>query len=336
MKWSVAILGAALAVALATPALAEMPAEGTFVAGKACPALQSIRKNTNPGNVETEPGTGYQIIAQNQKKPSYYRIEVPGAEPSARWVAVECGRVETAKAQPKQQQAKKEEPTTPPATSGGPSYVLAISWQPAFCEGSRKKPECRSQTNRRFDASNFTLHGLWPQPGTNIYCGVAQAERRASSDGDWRDLPRLKLSLQTQQALEEAMPGSLSQLDRHEWTKHGTCYPKRDPETYFRDSLRVLAAINQSPVRDLMARNIGKTVTSGQIRASFDEAFGAGAGERVRVSCRDDGSRRLIVELTIGLRGDIPGGTPVKDLIRASGPTDPGCPAGIVDPVGLQ
>jgi ribonuclease T2 len=132
------------------------------------------------------------------------------------------------------------------------------------------------------------------------------------------------------------MPGSQSFLDRYEWTKHGTCYPTRKPETYYRDSLRVLDAVNGSPVRDLLARSIGREVTAEQIRASFDEAFGAGAGERVRVACRDDGGRRLIAELTIGLRGDITGGTPVRDLIMASGPTDSGCPSGIVDPVGRQ
>ena len=79
LTWGVALL--ALSV---LPAAAEMPADGSFVAAKACPALQSIRKETNPGDVMTEPGTSYEIIAKNRKKPTHYRIEVPGAEPSAR------------------------------------------------------------------------------------------------------------------------------------------------------------------------------------------------------------------------------------------------------------
>jgi len=319
-----------MAVLSFTPAAAEMPADGTFTAAKACPALQSIRKGTNPGEVVTSPGQSYRILAKNRKKPSHYRIEVPGAEPSARWVEAACGSADVAKAErPKAVEAKR-------APGAGPSYVLAITWQPAFCEGMSRKRECRSQSNRRFDASNFTLHGLWPQPGTNIYCGVSQRERRASSDSDWEDLPPIRLDLKTQAALEEAMPGTQSYLDRHEWTKHGTCYPGRDPEVYFRDSLRLLEAINTSPVQQLMAGNIGRKVSTEDIRARFDKAFGAGAGERVRVACKDDGNRRLITEITIGLRGDIPGGTPVADLILASGPTDPGCPGGIVDPVGLQ
>lgn len=320
--------GFALLLGLSFPAAAEMPADGAFLASKSCPALQSIRKETNPGSVMVEPGQSYAIIAKNQKKPTHYRIEVPGAEPSARWVEASCGRMEKAAAPQKKPEAK--------SAGRAPSYVLAISWQPAFCEANPKKRECRSQTDSRFDASHFTLHGLWPQPGTNIYCGVSPAERSAATDGRWGDLPRLDLSLATQGGIERVMPGSQSFLDRYEWIKHGTCYPVRDAETYYRDSLRLIEAVNASPVRDLIARSIGKEVSARQIRAAFDEAFGDGAGERVRIACREDGGRRLIAELTIGLRGDIPGGAAFADLILASGPTDPGCPGGIVDAVGRQ
>lgn len=328
MTWLRRSFAAALLVAGGgLPSLAELPADGSFIASKACPALQSIRKETNPGAVMTVPGTRYAVIAKNRKKPTHYRIEILTADPPARWVEAGCGTTEAVVGQEKVQRQP---------TSRGPSYVLAISWQPAFCEGNSRKRECRSQTNRRFDASHFTLHGLWPQPGTNIYCGVSQKERQASSGGDWQDIAPLRLQLKTRAALEEAMPGSQSHLDRHEWIKHGTCYPGRDPEAYFGDSLRLLEAVNASPVRQLMAENIGREVSAEEIRARFDEAFGEGAGERVRLACRDDGPRRLIAELTIGLKGDIPGGTPISDLILASSPTDPGCPGGIVDPVGLQ
>ncbi len=328
MAWLGRSLGVALLMACGSlPALAEMPAAGSFIASKACPALQSIRKETNPGAVMTEPGTRYAVTAMNRKKATHYRIEVPAADPPERWVEADCGTVESAAEQKK---------ARPQAASRGPSYVLAISWQPAFCEGNSRKRECRSQSGSRFDATHFTLHGLWPQPGTNIYCGVSAEERRAATEGRWGDLPRLPLTLATARALEEAMPGSQSFLDRYEWVKHGTCHAAQDPEAYYRDSLRLLAAINRSPVRDVMARNIGREVTASDIRAGFDQAFGPGAGERVRLACRDDGRRRLIAEITIGLRGDLSGGSPVSELILASSPTDPGCPSGIVDPVGLQ
>ena len=55
--------------------------------------------------------------------------------------------------------------------------MLAVTWQPAFCQLHARKPECGSQTSDRFDATHFTLHGLWPQPRAKEYCGVSAALR---------------------------------------------------------------------------------------------------------------------------------------------------------------
>jgi ribonuclease T2 len=219
---------------------------------------------------------------------------------------------------------------------GGPRYVLALSWQPAFCEGNERKRECKSLTGKRFDATHLSIHGLWPQPGTNVYCGVSQALIAADKQGRWQDIPEPKLSLATRDALELMMPGTQSRLDRHEWIKHGTCYRSGDAEAYFFDTARLAAEINESPVQAFLAANLGKQVKTSELRASFDEAFGTGAGQRVRVACDRDGGRQLIVELTIGLKGDIGSGMPVGELIAASNPTEPGCPGGIIDAAGFQ
>ncbi len=322
-----ALSAAAVLVIAATAGHAEVPMDGVFIADDACPALLSIRKGTNPDLTITGPGLRYRLLAKNQPKPSHYRIEVPDAEPPERWVAASCGHVAEQEA---------AAPVKKPADVASLAFVLAISWQPAFCEARSRKPECLFQTQSRFDGTHFTLHGLWPQPRTKEYCGVSPEERAAAKSGRWQKLPRLDLSQRLTAELKEVMPGTQSHLDRYEWIKHGTCYPERDPETYYRDSLRLLAAVNGSAVRDLAARNIGREIRAADIRRAFDKAFGPGAGERVRVACRDDGARRLITELTIGLKGDISGGTKVSDLILASAPTDPGCPSGVIDPAGLQ
>jgi len=213
--------------------------------------------------------------------------------------------------------------------------VLAISWQPAFCERARRRPECRSQKNGRYDTSHFSLHGLWPQPGSRSYCNVDDQLIATDKKRRWRDLPALGLSQEMRKALWRIMPGSQSFLHRHEWIKHGTCYSAK-PERYYRDSVKLMEVINTSPVRDLFARNIGRELTNRQIRNAFDEAFGRGAGKRVRVSCKRDGKRELIVEITLGLSGSITDGADIGKLITASRPTKPGCPAGIVDPAGFQ
>lgn len=315
--------------------------EGSFRASRSCEALLSIRKDTNPGHVITGPGLSYPLLAANQKKnPTHYRIVVSGANPPERWVEAACGKAV------KTSQADAEAPTSQasagapekPASSGRQverSYVLALSWQPAFCETNQKKPECRSQRGTRHDANYLSLHGLWPQPSSRAYCDLPAAVRAASEGGRWKEIPPVDLSLSTRADLETMMPGSKSQLERHEWAKHGSCYPA-DAETYFADSLRLLKAVNASPVGDLLMRSVGRRVTAADIRAAFDQGFGAGAGNRVRVACKDDGNRRLIAEITIGLKGDIPGGTSISDLILAAEPVEPGCPAGLLDPVGPQ
>jgi len=214
-------------------------------------------------------------------------------------------------------------------------YVLAISWQPAFCETRPDRPECESQTEDRFDAGNFALHGLWPQPRSRDYCGVDAETVALDEQGDWDLLPEPDISAALRDELLVMMPGTQSALDRHEWITHGTCYDG-DAEAYFGDSLDLLDAVNETVVRDLFAGNIGKRLTQEQIRGAFDEAFGQGAGDRVRLSCVNDGNRRLIDELTIGLTGQPQGPDSFGRLILAARPTDGGCDGGVVDAVGLQ
>jgi len=324
-----ALAGLAL-LAGASSALADEPMEGTFRASRSCDALVSIRKDTNPGMAITGPGLSYKLLARNQKRATYYRIEVPGAVPPERWVRAECG-----KAIPP---AAAEQPDASAAATPKPanvSYVLALSWQPAFCETNQRRPECRWQSGRGYDANYLSLHGLWPQPSSRVYCGLPAAVRAAGEGGRWKDIPEVALGFSTRADLETMMPSSKSLLDRHEWAKHGSCYPA-DAEAYFADSLRLLKELNASPVADLFMQNIGRRVTTADIRAAFDQAFGPGAGNRVRVACKDDGNRRLIAEVTLGLKGNIPGGSMLSDLLLAADPVDPGCPAGFVDPVGPQ
>lgn len=327
---------AALAVSILVPfasAKADETMAGTFTAREACAALQSIRKQTNPGNVKLVPAQSYKLLAGNKPEPTFYRIEVEDARPAQRWVPVSCGEVKTADGSPVAPGAAKSGPVT---SAGGASYVFAISWQAAFCEGLPDKTECRTQTADRYDASHFTLHGLWPQPRGNAYCGVAQRDVEADKAHRWEDLPAPQLEPATRTALEKAMPGTASFLDRHEWIEHGTCFFEKSADAYFRRSVALIGEINASPVQKLFADNIGKEIDTSEIRGAFDQGFGAGAGERVRFACKRAGNRRIIVEMTVGLRGEVKDGAKLADLIAAASPTDQGCKSGVVDPVGLQ
>jgi len=337
---------AALALSMSIPvagSYADEPMTGSFLAHQACPALLSIRKQTNPGAVKLVPEQSYRLLSANKPDPTFYRVEVDGADPAERWVPVGCGEVKTADgavtpapSQPAPAQPAPNPPAGGGTAGGGASYVFAISWQPAFCEGLPSKTECRTQTADRFDATHFTLHGLWPQPRGNAYCGVPRADVEADRAHRWEDLPEPELQPGTRAALEKVMPGTASFLERHEWTEHGTCFFEKSADAYFRREVALIGQINTSPVQKLFADNIGKEIETSAIRQAFDQGFGAGAGDRVRVACKRDGDRRIIVELTIGLRGEIVDSASLASLIAGASPTDQGCKSGIVDPVGLQ
>ncbi len=313
------------------PARAQVPMVGVFVAEASCFATPAIRSDDNPGRIVTEPGQSYELLGRNASPGSHYLIRVPGAEPERRWVAFGCGRIEDGN------QSAAVRPPAPVRPEGGrggaDSYVLAASWQPAFCETRPSVRECRSGGSA---GNGFSLHGLWPQPRGREYCDVPEDVRRTDERGDWRRLPDYEASAGTRRALAEVMPGVQSGLDRHEWWVHGTCF-KGDAEAYFAQSIRLLEELNRSPVRRLFEASIGEDLTADAVRASFDEAFGRGAGRRVMVDCAADGDGQpMIRELRIALAGDLGGDASFADLVRAGSETARGCRRGRVDAPGFD
>ncbi|MEQ8442818.1 MAG: ribonuclease [Alphaproteobacteria bacterium] len=223
--------------------------------------------------------------------------------------------------------------TVRPATAEPSSYILAVTWHSAFCETQAGAPECANQQEGDFSADHFVLHGLWPQPYGNFYCGVDDATKRTDLADGWADLPPLEISAALTDRLAVAMPGSASHLDRHEWVKHGTCHETPDQTVYYEQSLRLLDELNRSAVRELFASNVGERVRLRQIRAAFDNSFGAGAGERVALECETVGGRQLIVELRISLTSPV-GDRPLRALMDRASMRNSACDSGIVDAPG--
>ena len=329
--WIVA--AAATAFAAAAPAHAEAPMQGTLKAHHRCPALQSIRKGTNPGNVKLRWLRSYEVIAANKPDATYYRVIVPGAEPAERWVAARCGSIDAT--------------APPPANTGGAvagaaaaggaiaargaagaraTHVLALGWEPAFCEHHTDKIECREMKADSVDATHLSLHGLWPQPRGTQYCGAPAAAVAADRAHDWASLPEPEMSADTLKKLSAVMPGVGSKLPRHEWIVHGTCFGT-SADAYFNRAAGLADAVANSPVSKLFDENVGRPITADQIRAAFDQSFGAGAGSRVAVSCHGRGPDRTITELVLNLAGDVKGSAPLGDLMRAADTVPQAAPA---------
>ncbi|MDJ0932491.1 ribonuclease T2 [Breoghania sp.] len=326
------ILAAVAFILLFTPlsASAEIKLDGTFVARQVCLATQNIKAGDNPGDVMTEVDRAYEFFAKNREPAIHYWIGTKGSDPVRCWVAISCGERMVPAG------AATGDSSTPDDQSLGDGSdfaqnLLAVSWEPAFCQLNKKKSECVSQTVERYDATHLSLHGRWPQLFGNFHCGVP-AEHKALDDGKrYGDLAALELSQETRTVLDRVMPGTQSFLRRHEWTKHGSCLRDSDQEGYFKISLALMETLNAYVVRDLMAAHIGKELTTEAIRKAFDDAFGQGAGARVEVRC--DGG--MLTELWISLAGDAATET-LSDLIHAADAVDGGgCKGGLVDLAGF-
>jgi ribonuclease T2 len=208
-------------------------------------------------------------------------------------------------------------------------HVLALGWQPGYCLVRPKIAECEKAAGQGL-APRLGLHGLWQVKKS--YCGIDAELKKRDRSRNWDDLPKLVLSDGTQARLAAAMPGVASGLDRHQWLMHGTCHAAT-AEDYYSRSLDMLDAVNRSAVGAFFTSRAGTAVTISEVGAAFDEAFGAGAGERVRLRCRSVDGKEVVTGVTIGL-GAAEG--ELSALVLSAGPTKQDCEAGFLADAGGQ
>lgn len=188
-------------------------------------------------------------------------------------------------------------------------YVLALSWQPAFCETRPDKEECVTQTAARYDASNFALHGLWPNLENDPnhafgYCGVSRQLTNRDKDGDWCEMPRFELSDEVWTDLTTFMPGTTSCLHNHEWYKHGTC-AGMSAEAYFALGTHLVELFSTTAFDDYVAANAGRTVGRNTLLDKFDAEFGPDASDYLSLRCSNVDGTSLLTEIQLTLRTDI-------------------------------
>jgi ribonuclease T2 len=212
-------------------------------------------------------------------------------------------------------------------------YVLALSWQPAFCETHANKPECRALDATDFAASNLVLHGLWPSDALAeepAYCGVAAGERATDESGQWCELPPPGADHATESALQDLMPGAASCLDRHEWLKHGTC-SGLDADAYFAASARLTEGFQATRLAGVLRHSVGREVPLIRLVEAFERDFGAEAGAALTITCRRSGGRAYLAEIRVALRRDaVDRALDADSLFLAGDPPRGGCPRNVV------
>lgn len=320
-------------------ASASVPASGEFTATKACQAYQSMRQRSNPDDTVLNVGERYSVIEANvPNDATWYRISIDGADPRERWVYFDCGDANASIA---------DGVSSPHSGGGGAgggcnvageedSYVFAVSWQPAFCEGHRDKPECQVTDPNSYQAKNFTLHGLWPNKnscGTHYgFCGQYKKAVRPFCNFD-----KVPMTEATLKELGVVMPSAAygSCLQRHEWYKHGTCQTEWGGDGYFDQAMNLLADFNGrdgNGVSAFMTENLGKQIPLVELTQKIDQQFGAGAHRRMRFSCTNGNK---LVDIYINLPAKLGQGS-LASLIQAA-PEKYGNKCGsdiVIDPIG--
>ena len=201
--------------------------------------------------------------------------------------------------------------------------VLSISWQPGYCAARPKSRGCADFSATSPSARQLSLHSRFQV--RKSYCGIEADLKQRASKGKWTDLPEIVLASGTKQRLLAAMPAARVGLDRQQWLRSGSCVAA-SAEAYYSRSLDLLDQLNASPVRALFADKAGGILKLADVRAAFDKAFGPGAGERVRLSCRKTGDKVVVIGLTIGLAA---GEGKLATLIDGSSPTKSRCTEGL-------
>lgn len=206
------------------------------------------------------------------------------------------------------------------ASAPAETHALAISWEPAFCLTNPGKPECTSETSSRADAHQFSLHGLWPQNGS--YCGVSATQKSEDQAGEWSMLPAVTLQPATESLLQVDEPGTMSYLERHEWTEHGTC-SGLSQQNFFAPTLGMLGSINASNLGATVAANVGGHVTLSQLQSAAALDFGTYAKSDIEYLCVSSGGKSWLEEVRFHLH--LP--TPLPSSVQASYLTLPKQPA---------
>ncbi|MDH5543975.1 MAG: hypothetical protein OEZ43_00190 [Gammaproteobacteria bacterium] len=189
-------------------------------------------------------------------------------------------------------------------------YVLALSWQPAFCEFHPQKKECQGSSTDVFSAEQPALHGLWPNRLNDpkhryAYCAGKKAK------GDWCED---KIAVDHAK-LEKYMPGVASCLQNYQWRKHGSC-SGLTVQDYFETSITLVQDFATTAIAQEIRRNIGKVVSSELLLQRWNENNKQSDGA-IELVCRRHNGKAYLLEVRIALSREIESNASLKYTYNA-------------------
>ncbi|SFV70337.1 Ribonuclease I precursor [hydrothermal vent metagenome] len=321
---------------------------------KECELFNNLKHTKNRGHEVLKLDRPYEMLKHHKEQ---YLVKVKGATPPQRWVDDDCLSLRPLRGTPVYEAmhtqtvkptvkktvivedelkhadkkiAKKPQHSSKKEKISFKQNLLALSWHNAFCETHRYKKECKrglgSLIRLKPSEKSFVLHGLWPQPRHNVYCNVSSNDKYLDKNKKWYTLKNLGLSSSTKSALKSVMPGFNSNLHKHEWIKHGTCYGT-NADQYYTDAISLVKQVNSSDLGKFFSKNIGKKITLRQVQTLADKSFGRGAGNRIALQC----NRGLVTELWLYLGS---GSDDLATLLKRGKSTRSRCKGGRIDKAG--
>ncbi len=289
---------------------ASVSACGNYTAVKPCPAYKSLKHRDNPGNIYLVIGESYQVKSVIKAVNwDWIYVLVEGAKPKARWIAADCGKGEIEVSRSTNRNRRDSIPAHCRVSNTYDSNVLAVSWQPGFCENIRPDNlECVAMYEGDFQVHYFTLHGLWPnKKGCGINYGKCSAVKA--------DLEPTTIDI-----LDDYMPSLLkgnTWLMNHEWEKHGTCQSLNDDD-YFLLSVKIVKQFNASPVGVFITDKIKQTIVISDLAAHIEKTMGYDLVDRFNLDC--DCKNGNLIEIKISLPRDISIGRTLAETMRGAKP----------------
>lgn len=301
-------IAAALLAFTSLACSASESASGSFAATQSCEAFSSFAKRTNPGDVKISAGTSYTVREINKVDYDWVRIEVPGAQPALRWVQRECGKP----ALEDQQASRLPEGASGAVCSAAnqqDSYVLAITWQPGFCEHTKyngKKPECDAMNGGTLEAKTLSLHGLWPNKKE---CGT----QYGSCSGQ-----PFALSKDTIEKIAPWMPNFFYErtFGAYEWNKHGKCQ-SLPPDDYFIKAVSAVRVVNESEVGKIVLGNTGKSIRVSDFFDRVKARYGEKVADTITLVCTQ---HKYLQEIRVSLALDFATDRELPQLVANAKP----------------
>lgn len=202
--------------------------------------------------------------------------------------------------------ATAQPPLTPVRFADFDHYTLALSWHPGFCQTEGRG---RSECGATRPGARLVLHGLWPSlPDQLQHQGVTQSEWwqtgcyhfSGEPQGGFCRLTPLVLDDTLHKQLDQAMPGTASCLERHEYTKHAACFGV-SAQTYFDTALRLYRQFNDSDWSDFVRLRAGTMVARETLLERFRATFHVENSRALRLTCERRDNVAWLTGIAVGI-----------------------------------